>query len=450
MPLLTHTERLGTTLESTSTTRYRLLEVIGAGGMGIVFSAEREDDGYGVAVKIPRLELTADDARAARILAEGRLQRRLRHPNITALLDTGETHDGLPFLVFERLRGRSLAQAVKADGPLSAETTIRTLLPLAGALSVAHEQGIVHRDLSPANIFLHEDEATARLVPKLLDFGLARADDDPSLTCTGKALGTPDYMAPERLQEGRSPGPAADLWALSAVLHFCVTGRPPSRTGTALALPEAPALVVALTRGLREDPSHRYLGIQQWARSLLCAAVQDGIPLPAPSELHGLPAYSTWLAEALDSETASQAVEIPVRRRRHDSRVRGAALGVLALAAFGLASLHPTTTAPSAAPEASSSAAHAAATTAARARPTAAATAPAMPAEAPDPVSTDVETGGAEDAPARAHNRSPRPTHRASRPHENDPLPEAEPTPATQPPMLRADFGAAPSIRSKW
>jgi WD40 repeat protein len=206
---------------------YELLGEIARGGMGVVYKARQVSPNRLVALKMILAGGFADPGRRARFLAEGDAIARLQHPNIVQIHEVGQ-HDGLPFLVLEYVCGGNLADRLGGvpQPPPQAAALIETL---ARAVHHAHAHGVVHRDLKPANILLSEYGQ-----PKITDFGLARHERS-ELTATGEMLGTPSYMAPEQATgASQAAGPAADIWALGAILYECLTGRPPFRAATPL------------------------------------------------------------------------------------------------------------------------------------------------------------------------------------------------------------------------
>ncbi len=225
---------------------YTLLEEVGRGGMGVVYRAHQMHPAREVAVKVLLAGGHAGAERRARLLAEADAIARLQHPGIVQVYEVG-THDGLPFLALEYVGGGSLARTL-GGVPQPTREAAALVEKLAGAIDHAHRAGVVHRDLKPANILLsvsREPGASApsalapgwrlnEAVPKITDFGLAK-QEGPGLTATGAVLGTPSYMAPE--QAGGDPGkvgPAADVYALGAVLYELLTGRPPFQGPTPL------------------------------------------------------------------------------------------------------------------------------------------------------------------------------------------------------------------------
>jgi serine/threonine protein kinase len=213
---------------------YDLLEVVGRGGMGVVYKARQVNLDRPVALKMILAGADAGASELARFQTEAEAVARLEHPNIIQIYEVGN-HAGRPYLVLEWADGGNLAQLL--DGtPLSGRDAAALLLPLARAAAYAHARGVVHRDLKPANILLRKPEGESRgdgppppLVPKIADFGLAkRLDLDEGNTQTGAVLGTPSYMAPEQAAgRAEAVGPATDVHALGTILYELLTGRRP-------------------------------------------------------------------------------------------------------------------------------------------------------------------------------------------------------------------------------
>ncbi|MGV9216112.1 protein kinase domain-containing protein [Micromonospora sp. RB23] len=199
--------------------RYRLLERLGSGGMSVVYRAYDDVLERDVAVKV----LVASDPNARqRIGAEAKAAARLSHPHVTNVYDFGESRlDGVqvPFVVLELLNGDTLERRLLA-GPLPPRAALRVCAEVASALSAAHAQGLVHRDVKPGNVMLTPTGA------KVLDFGIAAAAGDSEIDFDGRLLGTPAYLAPERLAAGEVL-PASDVYALGLLLHRTLTGRLP-------------------------------------------------------------------------------------------------------------------------------------------------------------------------------------------------------------------------------
>ncbi|MEU0192461.1 protein kinase [Streptomyces afghaniensis] len=210
--------------------RYRLDVEIGRGGMGEVWRAYDETLARAVAVKL-LLPQDTDATAASRFRLEAQTAGRLNHPNLVGVLDFGE-YDNRLYLVMELVEGDSLARVLSVSGALPAERVAQLAAQAAAGLAAAHQQGIVHRDVKPANLLL---DAGGTL--KIGDFGIARFLDDPgaALTATGQIVGTGLYLAPERAL-GRPAGPASDMYSLGCVLYQLLSGRPPFQADTAVAL----------------------------------------------------------------------------------------------------------------------------------------------------------------------------------------------------------------------
>src|SRR5262249_1620449 len=213
---------------------YDITGELGMGGMGVVFLGRHRLLAGGLAaIKMIRRGGEASDEERRRFSTEAKAAAQLRHENIVPIYEIGTHRAGgedVPFVAFEYVGGGSLAQKINGT-PLPARQAAEVLLPLAEAMHHAHQQGIVHRDLKPANVLL-----TPEGKPKITDFGLAkRLEDAAGPTQTGAVMGTPSYMAPEQAS-GRTHevGPAADVYALGAILYECLTGRPPFKADTVL------------------------------------------------------------------------------------------------------------------------------------------------------------------------------------------------------------------------
>jgi serine/threonine-protein kinase len=216
---------------------YELFEEIGSGGVARVHRAQHRLLKRPTAVKIIHLHKSNDEL-LSRFDREVRLASQLMHPNTIEIYDYGRTPEGLPFYAMELLNGLTLEQIVAVSGPLPAARVVHTLRAIAGSLSEAHERGLVHRDVTPANIMLCRKGGLYD-VPKLLDFGLikdTRATETRDLTRALRVLGTPSYMAPERIEDPGSADPRADLYALGAVGFYALAGKPPFEGETDLAL----------------------------------------------------------------------------------------------------------------------------------------------------------------------------------------------------------------------
>ncbi|MEU8662083.1 serine/threonine-protein kinase [Actinoplanes philippinensis] len=294
--------------------RFRLRDRLGAGGMSVVWRAHDEVLGRDVAVKVLSPALARDPARLADIRDEARAVARLRHPGIVEVYDYGEA-GGLPYLVMEVAEGRTLAQLL-TGGALPWPTAVVICAQVAAALAAAHDRSVVHRDVKPANVVV----SGARV--KLLDFGISAvsgADD----RAAGHLLGTPAYLAPERLEHGVAR-PATDVYALGLLLYRALAGRLPWAASTATQMLRAhryrepaglppvaglPAEVAELCRRcLAKDPAYRPAAAEA-AETLAAAVSMD----PAILALPGAPPERT--PEHPAGPTATVAISATPHRR---------------------------------------------------------------------------------------------------------------------------------------
>jgi tetratricopeptide (TPR) repeat protein/predicted Ser/Thr protein kinase len=232
---------------------YRLLGELGRGGMGVVYKAEQIGLNRLVALKMIRAGEHARAQDLERFRAEAEAVAQLRHPHIVQIYDVGQDA-GLPYFALEYLEGGTLKQKLR-ESALPAGEAARLVETLARAMQAAHQRGIIHRDLKPANVLLDQDGR-----PKIADFGLAkRIAGGSGLTETGAIVGSPSYMAPEQASgKGKEAGPAADVYALGAILYEMLTGRPPFKGTTPLetvlqVLKEEPVPPRRLQAGLPRD-----------------------------------------------------------------------------------------------------------------------------------------------------------------------------------------------------
>jgi serine/threonine-protein kinase len=208
--------------------RFRLESKIGQGGMGCVYEATDLQLSRKVAIKLISETLVADSAMLDRFEREARILAGFQHPNVVTLFDAGVMQDGRPFLVMERLQGRTLREELKTRGRLSGEEVRSIVRQICAGLSAAHRRSLIHRDLKPENIFLcdYETERVARI----LDFGLSKLLEsrapgqyDAFSTLTGHVVGTPAYLSPELLA-GAKPDFSCDIWALAVITCELLTG----------------------------------------------------------------------------------------------------------------------------------------------------------------------------------------------------------------------------------
>jgi tRNA A-37 threonylcarbamoyl transferase component Bud32 len=296
--------------------RYRLEGVLGRGGMGTVWRGRDETLGRTVAVKELRFPNGIDEDEKQRLitrtLREAKAIARVRSESAVTVFDVVD-EDDRPWIVMELVEGGSLADKLRADGPLEPRRAAEVGLAVLDVLRAAHRQGILHRDVKPSNVLM--EEGTDRVV--LTDFGIAKVEGDPSITSTGMLVGAPSYISPERAR-GKPPGPPADMWSLGGLLYAAVEGRPPydkkSAIGTLTAVmtepvppPEHAGRLTEVILGLLEKDPDKRLDVDG-ARVLLEAVVaapdDDVADVPDATRTVMMPPAP---GPAADDETASPA-----------------------------------------------------------------------------------------------------------------------------------------------
>jgi hypothetical protein len=325
--------------------RYQLGPVIGHGGMGTVWRARDILLERDVAVKeiVWPSHFTEAEGETARRRAvrEAQMAARLNHPNVVGIYDIVE-EDGRPWIVMELVPYRSLRDIVTDDGPLSPARATEVGLGVLAALRAAHAEGVLHRDVKPANILVGPDD---RVV--LTDFGIARAANSAALTTSGVLVGSPSYISPERAR-GEQAGPPADLWGLGASLYTAVEGRPPfERDGVLASLTAVVAddpvpsvhagpLLPVITGLLRKDPDQRLNAAQTERMLREVAAATQAAPASEP-----VPAAEPPFAEApvpAPAPAPAPSRDAPLaHRRRSRFRLAWLAAAVVVVAAGAVA-----------------------------------------------------------------------------------------------------------------
>ncbi len=208
--------------------RYRLLRVLGQGGMGAVYEAEHTGTGRRVAIKmILGAELSTDTTMVQRFQREARAAGSIETPHVVQVLDTGmEPVSARPYLVMELLHGEDLRRLLKRCGPLAPDVALRVIGQACVGLLKAHEAGVVHRDIKPGNLFLSRRDG-GEIVVKVVDFGIAKLAAGEALTATGDVFGSPQYMSPEQVKGGRLVDHRTDIWSIGVVLYELLAGRRP-------------------------------------------------------------------------------------------------------------------------------------------------------------------------------------------------------------------------------
>jgi serine/threonine-protein kinase len=274
--------------------RYVVEQVIGQGGMATVYRARHKLGDRPCAIKVMNRVLAADPTVRERFRREAKSVKTLAHPNVVEIYDDGETFEGTPYMVMELLDGQTLAELL-LEGAVPLTRAMPLLIQLARGIARAHDLGVVHRDLKPENVFLCRRADGTDLV-KILDFGIARSQGDPRLTNAGELFGTPQYMAPERVNSGEA-GPSVDLYALGVLFYEVVTGKLPFEASDPTSYlvkhmqerpppprlldPSLPAPLDGLIMQLLEkDPRARPVDAHRVAQDLLSLAAAIGAPIP--------------------------------------------------------------------------------------------------------------------------------------------------------------------------
>jgi serine/threonine-protein kinase len=283
--------------------RYRLLRILGRGGMGYVYLAEHVQLGGQLAVKLLSSALAKEAQYRERFLREARSASSIAHENVVTVTDFGETPNGSAFLAMELLEGEDLSEVIARDGALPWLRTKRVILQVCRALHAAHEKGIVHRDVKPENCFRVKRGANRDFI-KVLDFGIAKIVGDEtkpqeSFTRRGEVFGTPEYMSPEQAR-GRKVDARSDIYAVGVMLYELTTGTLPFVGETFMDVltrqcTEAPVLPLAanpradvpgplqdaIMKCLEKDPAARFASIRELAECL--AEIPVGPPAVAVS-----------------------------------------------------------------------------------------------------------------------------------------------------------------------
>jgi len=334
----------------------RIVREIGRGGMGVVYEAFQEGLDRPVAVKALDQKLVRSKELVERFRREGRAYARLRHEAIVAVHDLVEKDDQL-YLVTDLVDGADLARVLHEGGAIPGECAAIIGARVAEALDYVHFNALLHRDVKPANVMVSRDGEV-----KLMDFGIAKGEDDPALTRVGMLVGSPSYMAPEVLN-GEEAGPAADVWALGVTLYELVTGEKPFRGANAEELfgiirrvrfrriralaPECPRKVArAIERCLAKRPEKRWKSAGAFARALDAFSARRLKRIHPRARLVALLAHRGFATEEIalsrmdvetlnatrvaDEKGSRTIVEFPVRRAR---RSLALATTILALAA---------------------------------------------------------------------------------------------------------------------
>jgi serine/threonine protein kinase, bacterial len=331
---------------------YELRSLIGVGGMGEVYRAYDTVRDRMVAVKVLRAEMAADPSYQERFRRESRVAARLQEPHVIPVHDFGDI-EGVLYIDMRLVDGVSLKDELRANGPLEPKRAAAILTQVAAALDAAHADGLVHRDIKPENVLLTPDDFAY-----LVDFGIAHAGGDASVTQTGMLIGSCAYMSAERFSGGQV-GPPADIYALTCLLYECLTGRPPFETGDLRQLmtahmfspPPRPSIMRrgiprdfddVIAQGMAKEPAKRFPSAGELAKAATAAASSSpapvaGPPPPAPpaSTRQFSAVYPNPAATGYTPYPPVRIPEAPPRKSRF-SRTQ-IALAVATAALFGVA-----------------------------------------------------------------------------------------------------------------
>jgi serine/threonine-protein kinase len=286
--------------------RFRLVRLLGEGGMGAVYEAEGINGEGKFAIKLLHQEFVREEQVLSRFFAEAQTTRALQHPNVTRIFETASAENGTPYLVMELLQGTPLATYVDNGQALPPAQAVNIVFGVLQALAMAHQRGVVHRDLKPDNLFLVPD---ANGVPnvKVLDFGIAKVMDVAGgmgqKTRTGVLLGTPGYMSPEQVKNSKAVDPRSDLWSVAVILYELLTGVPPfpgdnefARLTSVLSEEPKPIAQVAphlaswapfFQRALAKEPAQRFQSADEMGQAVLATARGVSMRPPPPPTLQG-------------------------------------------------------------------------------------------------------------------------------------------------------------------
>jgi serine/threonine-protein kinase len=299
--------------------KYELVSKAGEGATGAVWIALNTSLQSRVAIKLVHPEMRLPVI-VERVMREARAAARLTHSAIVRVFDLGETPNGDPYIVMELLEGESLRTMLDRKVRLTPEEALAVLLPLASAMHLAHEEGIIHRDIKPDNIMLARIDG-GRIQPKLVDFGIAKLSfGDPGGVNTGAlVIGTPGYMSPEQAGGGETVDHRTDIWSFSALLYEMVSGDTPFPSVNTLEALVAvirdpvpsllgervkdPALWAIIERGLKKDPKERWSSMRDLGEALTAWLAARGVA----EDVSGVPLRALWL----DAPPSRRMVEAP-------------------------------------------------------------------------------------------------------------------------------------------
>jgi serine/threonine protein kinase len=341
---------------------FRIIELLGSGGMGSVYKAEQPSMNRLVAIKVLHQKYLSRDDLVSRFRREARAMSQLTHPNTAHVYKYGQLDDGSCYFVMDYLEGLNLAQEVKVHGPMDPDRAIYIMAQVCGALEEAHQAGIVHRDMKPENVFLTH-QAGAADFPKVLDFGLAKVTEKQMghrsvmhLTQHGTIFGTPEFMSPEQAL-GAELDRRSDVYALGLIFYEMVTGRLPFEVTGKREIMAAqvrtapiplskrvrgktfsPALDAVIAKALEKNPADRYQSAGYFCEALLgcmtggySASAMRALPLPRVEGPSGRLVINGAVAPTDATANDTDPPEIPISKASYVVLIAG-----IALAVFGI------------------------------------------------------------------------------------------------------------------
>ncbi len=344
--------------------KYRIEERLDEGGMGTVYRATHVLMEKTVAIKVLHPSLAADTNLVARFTREAKAASRISHPHALTVTDFGESENGIVFLVMEYLRGFTLKEVIRRDGPLPPSRVSEINRQICGALDAAHREGVVHRDLKSDNIML-EEVGAGQDWAKVLDFGIAKIQEleggvDPALTAPNLIIGTPQYMSPEQCSQSSGIDARSDIYSLGIILYEMLTGHVPFTGDSPTAimmkhlqepapsvLTERPDLSISIdyvvARALSKRPEDRFQTASQLSEAFSFAAVEESPDDPVITSGRLAPIQP---ADDLSAIGAPTTANIPARDTLHEERDEATVVSGSTPPLEAGASISPSTAAP--------------------------------------------------------------------------------------------------------
>jgi serine/threonine protein kinase len=339
--------------------RYHVTEIIGKGGMGVVYLARHQMMDRLVALKMLQAELTQDELSVKRFQQEAKAASHLSHPHLITLHDFGIMPTGQPFLVMEYLEGVSLLDVLRSEGPMEPKRAVKIFSEVADGLYHAHKVGILHRDLKPSNIILINHQGDPDFV-KIVDFGLAKlmpwsGKESQHLTKTGEVFGSPIYMSPEQCM-GKPLWPTSDIYSLGITLFEALTGKPPFRGTNSIQtaskhmtelpprfgevrpdLPLPEGLEKVVLKCLNKKPEERFQDMAEFKDALQAGLNSDRVEMPASLMVSTRAIQAIPASAQIPASVVRKAIEPPPEREDRTALHPGIFIGAGVVALAGIA-----------------------------------------------------------------------------------------------------------------